>query len=320
MKKFAVAAFVAAFLCAPVYAADIQPSINAVTEYGAQAAAEQKAADDVAYTALQAQFDAYKASHPDVPVPPVDPVPPTTGFPDASNTGPIAGTVLKPATGSITISKAGTYSGLQVLGSITVTAASGVIIENSKVIGGGINADNGRVITVRHTLIDGQGKFSGSACVQAFGFIETIDCRGHENGIVVQSGKNGWAKANYIHDLTSANAQGHFDGIAIQEAVTGFLIEGNAIWGRDTSDVFLKGDFGPIANVTVNANLLRIQPGQVSKTAFVVNVDGRQQKITGLKVTNNQLEKAAFGYMSFDTVSGVVETGNTDWKTGATVH
>jgi len=308
MKGALLAAVV--FVSMSAGAADVQTVINDVKRLVDQSVADALAADAVDDAA------ALKDILP--PLQPVNSVP--TGYPDATNTGPVAGTVFKAATGSMTISKAGTYSGLVVNGDINVTAASGVIIEDSIVTGGGISAGNGNVITVLRCKIDGQGKFAGSAGIQAFGFFEGNDISGHENGIVVQSGSNGWAKGNYVHDLKSSNAQGHFDGIAIQESVNVFLIEGNSVWGRDTSDIFLKGDFGAINDVTVNANLLRIQPGQASKTAFVVNVDGRQQKITGLKVTYNKVERAAFGYMSFDSVAGVVETGNADWETGVPAH
>lgn len=268
---------------------------------------------------LQAEFDAYKASHPATPptTPPVDPptTPPSTGFPDATSTGPKAGTVFTDVASAMTISKAGTYKNLLVHGGINVTVASGVIIEDCIVMDGGIFAENGRPITVRRCRIDGRGKFAGSAGIQAFGFFEGNDIQGHENGIVVQAGSNGWAKGNYIHALRSSAADGHYDGIAIQEKVDGFLIEGNAIWGRDTSDVFLKGDFGPVSNITINANLLAIEPGQEKKTAFVVNISDKAQRISNVRVTNNSVQKAAFGDISVDPkVVGAVVSGNTPYK------
>lgn len=89
--------------------------------------------------------------------------PPPAGFPTPATTGAPAGTVFQPVhNGNLTITKAGTYSGLHVTGAVIVTVP-GVTITDSWIEGIGVNAneplDNESTplgsarMTVSHTTI-----------------------------------------------------------------------------------------------------------------------------------------------------------------------
>ena len=118
-------------------------------------------------------------------------------------------------------------------------------------------------------------------------------------------------KGNYIHDLQDGAGDPHYDGIAVQGNQNGVLIEGNTVIARDTSAVFIKNDFGPISNVTVNHNYLAGDP------VFNIYVDGRANggPITGVTITNNYLEKGYYGYYSIDKSSPVI-SGNIEGVAG----
>jgi hypothetical protein len=240
-----------------------------------------------------------------------------TGFPDASNTGVPSGTTLTPYTGTLHITTDGAViSGLDIRGNVVVDAANVTII-NCRIATNsyyGISGDASN-LTVQNSEINGQGKVGGSYGIMASGTFIGNNIYGYENGIGV-AGSNTVIKGNYIHDLSDpAGVDGHYDGIALHGGDGGesnILIEGNTVLGRDTSDIFIKNNFGPISNVTVTNNYLGSGPG------YNIYVDGRADggPITGVTITNNYLEKGVYGYYSIDNSSPVV-SGNHEYLAGA---
>ncbi len=233
-------------------------------------------------------------------------------FPDASNTGVPAGVTLTPS-GSIVVTKAGTVlKNLDIKGDIVVQAPN-VTIENCRITSSswqGINTNgNADGLVVKNCDIDGQGKVAGSYGILAAGTFIGNDIRGFENGIGV-TGSNTIVKGNYIHDL-KAPGEPHYDGVAMHGGQSNVLVEGNTISGTDTSDVFIKNDFGPISNVKVNNNYLIGNPG------YMVYVDARASggAITGVSITNNQWEKGVYGYYAVES-SNVTVSGNVALKPG----
>ena len=236
------------------------------------------------------------------------PVPPPTGWPDASNTG--AKGTLTPYSGPKTITAANvTIENKTITGSLRVTGAN-FTLKNCKLTyssAWGIDAEGAVNPTIQDSTIVGPG--SAGAANSGFlgsGTLLRNDFSKAENGIVLQGGKS-VVKGNFIHDLlSSAGNAGHYDGISVQGGQNGVLIEDNAIYARDTSDVFVKNDFGNITDVTVNHNYLGGNPG------INVYVDGRGPKgvITNIKITNNVLTGAQFPF-SIDNSSPVI-SGNVD--------
>ena len=236
------------------------------------------------------------------------------GFPDASTTGVPTGTVLTSYTGSMTITQNGTVIENKIIdGSLRITADN-VIIRNCKINYNGmwgIDAEGAGNVTVKDCDIVGPGYNGDSnAAILGSGTFLRNDISRSENGIVLQGGAS-TVKGNYIHNLEDGSSDPHYDGISVQGGQNGVLIEDNTVIARDTSDIFIKNDFGPISNVTVNHNYLAGTPG------INVYVDGRASggPITGVSITNNYIEKGYYDYYSVDNSSPTI-TGNIEYLPG----
>ena len=242
----------------------------------------------------------------------------SSGFPDASTSGVPAGTALKTYTGPMTITKAGTVIENAIInGSLRITADN-VVIKNSVIKYSGtwgIDAEGAKNVTIQNNDNTGPG-YSGiaNAAILGSGNFSGNDISKSENGIVLQGGAS-TVKGNYIHDLEVAGSDPHYDGISVQGGQNGVLIEGNTVIGRDTSDVFIKNDFGPIANVKVIGNLL------LGDSGYPVYVDGRANggPITGVTISNNHVEIGGYGYYSVENASPAI-SGNVEYpRNGAPV-
>jgi hypothetical protein len=235
-------------------------------------------------------------------------------FPNAGTTGVPAGTTLTAYTGPMTITQDNVViEGKIIDGSLRVTGDN-VVFKNCKITYDGwwgIDAEGGANITVQNCDIIGPG-YSGDSNAGILGSGNFIgnDISKSENGIVLLSGAS-TVRGNYIHDLQDGTGDPHYDGISVQGGQNGVLIEGNTVIGRDTSAVFIKNDFGPINDVTVNHNYLAGDP------VYNIYVDGRANggPITGVTITNNYLEKGYYGYYSIDNSSPLI-SGNIEGVAG----
>jgi Right handed beta helix region/RTX calcium-binding nonapeptide repeat (4 copies) len=231
-----------------------------------------------------------------------------TGLPTADNTGVPPGTTLTPYNGTLHVTTNGAViENLDINGQIVVDADN-VTIRNCRVTTTQMYGICGRPMTIQNCEIDGKGVAPGSYGIMASGTFTGNNIHGFENGIGVAD-SNTTIKNNYIHDLQAGGADPHYDGIAVQGGEGGegnILIENNTIISRDTSDIFIKNDFGPISNVTVNHNFLAGDPG------YNVYVDGRASggPITGVTITDNYLQKGHWGYLSIDNSSPVVSNNH----------
>jgi beta-glucanase (GH16 family) len=225
------------------------------------------------------------------------PVPTVAGFPDASTTGVPRGTVLTEYTGPTTISTDGTVIANKIIsGTIRIKAAN-VVVKNSKLTYNdyfGIDAENASNLTVQDCEIVGPGDLGASpAVILGSGTFLRNNISGGEHGIVLSVGPS-VIKGNYLHNGGSNKADPHIGGISVKGGQSGVLIEDNTIFGRDTSDVFLQNQFGPISNVTINHNYLAGDPG------YNIYVEGRFAKgpVTGVSITNNYIIRGHFGFYS----------------------
>jgi Ca2+-binding RTX toxin-like protein len=237
-----------------------------------------------------------------------------SGFPTAETTGVPAGTTLTTYTGPMTITTDGTVIDGKIINGTLVIEADNVVIKNSKIIFNsmwGIDAEDARNVTIQDNDIVGPGSSGDSnSGILGSGTFLRNDISKVENGITLVDGSS-TVKGNYIHDLQDGAKDPHYDGISAQGGQNGVLIEDNTIISRDTSNVFIKNDFGPISNVTVNHNYMAGSAG------YNIYVDGRASGglITGVKITNNYLEKGYYGYYSVDKSSPII-SGNVEYKSG----
>jgi hypothetical protein len=235
-----------------------------------------------------------------------------SGFPTAETTGVPAGTVLTTYTGPMTITTDGTVIDGKIINGSLVIEADNVIIRNCKITYDswwGVSA-GGKNIVIQDCDITGPGYGGDSnSSIVGNGTFLRNDISQSENGILLD-GNSSIVKWNYIHDLQDSGSA-HYDGIEIHGNVNGALIEDNTIISRDTSNVFIKNNFGPISNITINHNYMAGVAG------YNIYVDGRASggPITGVTITNNYLEKGVYGYYSIDNSSPTI-SGNIEYLSG----
>ena len=242
-----------------------------------------------------------------------------TGFPDATTTGVPAGTVLTTYTGPTTITTDGTVIENKIINSQIDIKAANVTLKNCIIQYDGYFAVDvmGANATIQNCKIIGPG---GSGDSPAALMIEETgatlvgnDISGAEHAIVLAS-DSAVVKDNYIHDGGSNKADPHIGGISLKGGENNVLIEGNTVIGRDTTNIFLQNNFGPISNVTINHNYLAGDPG------YNIYVEGRLSggPVTGISITNNVIVKGHYGDFSIVDASPTI-SGNVVYAAGTTV-
>lgn len=235
-----------------------------------------------------------------------------TGYAETAGVEP--GHTLTEYTGPMTVTEAGTLIEDKIINGSLVITADNVTVRNCQVnftFAYGIDAGDRTGTVITHCTITGPGA-SGvtNAGILSSGTITYNDVSLCENGIVLTSGGS-TVRFNRIHDLLVDKAEPHYDGITAQGGQNGVLIEKNHITARDTSGIFLKNDFGAIAAIIINDNLLDGDPGN----QIVVDARGVGGAITDITITANKMLIGAFDYVSFESVTPTY-TGNTNLMTG----
>lgn len=236
------------------------------------------------------------------------------GMPDAASAGVPAGTVLTAYTGPMTITTDGTViDGKIISGQLAVNAAN-VTIKNCVIKDygfWGVDASYDRAIgniTIQNCdFRAADGADTDSAIVGSGNFIGN-DISNGENGIRLQDGAS-IVRDNYIHDLNDVNGDPHLDGIAAQGGQNHVLIEHNTVSGWDTSDIFIKNDFGPINDIVVRNNLLISDPkhGDVASDIYVYGPN-----TTNITITGNYMEKPIWEYIAILNANPTI-SGNVQW-------
>lgn len=233
------------------------------------------------------------------------------GWPDSTNTGVAAGTVLTQHYGDLIITTPGAViSNLDIHGTVYINAPN-VTLENCNITAANyvvVRVQNGvQGVTVQDCTINGSGTNNdGSAGIQGTGTFLRNNIFNVENGITVDdSGKSTLIEGNYIHDLRASGSP-HYDGIQIDGNISNVTISHNTIINShdQTSAIMIDNYFGPISNIVVDNNLL-VGGG------YTVYADGQFSggSITGVSFTNNHLGSGTWGYTSFNKNSPVY-TGN----------
>ncbi|HWK68769.1 MAG TPA: hypothetical protein VNS34_27910 [Rhizobiaceae bacterium] len=230
-------------------------------------------------------------------------------------TGVPAGTpVEKRFTGTLKITADNTViDGWEITGNIVVEAKN-VTIKNTKLLANtyhGIDIlDDSTGFTLVDSEVDGQGVTDN--CVLGFGTFLRNDVHGADHGLQI------WGpsvvRGNYIHDLTSDNADPHFDGIFIGR---GHEIEivGNTIVNHhdQTAAIMMQNSAGSLSRITIDGNVL-VGGG------YTVYLDARHSDSpiddASVRITNNRMGRGTFGYVSFDLTRPQF-SGNVDFSTGA---
>lgn len=243
---------------------------------------------------------------------PVVTVPPVSSWPNASNTGVPAGTVLTNS-GPMTITVPNTIIQNRNISGPVIVKANGVVIKNCRINGNrngfAVDAD-GRNVTVQDSEI---WNASNAAVLCQNGKVLRCNLHHCDNGVVTQGGD--LVQDNYIHDL-GFTADAHVDGVSIQ-AGSGQVVRHNHIESWDTSCVFIKSDFTAIHNVLVENNRLINTPGK--KTAACVYADNSPRKgMSGITFRDNIMEKGNWFYASVVNTS-VTWINNRDYLTGALI-
>jgi hypothetical protein len=176
------------------------------------------------------------------------------GYPDASTTGVPPGTSLKPTDGFTAKTNNAVYDGLDIRGTVTVTATN-VTIKNSKIsnVGfWGVDIEGGSV-TLQNVEID--CGHTGSKGIINGNFVATrINIHNCEDGVFAD--RDFTIRDSYIHDLATSPTA-HNDGIQSIDAIN-ITIEHNRIDATDTSAIWLNNNSGGqlAQNAIVKDNLL----------------------------------------------------------------
>ena len=208
-------------------------------------------------------------------------VPHRCGFPDATNTGVPPGTRLTKVPGqmvsgpgwtydphgAVVVNRAGVVlSGLDIQGQVSVTASHVTIRDVRVVTSGpdsmGISLRRANDVTIEHSTISGTNTGDGRLMVgvkDVYG--DAAGTRVLDDNISrVSTGVQvyqGLIQGNYIHDLGRIPGD-HINGVTTNGDTRPLMIQHNTIFNRfnQTDAIGLFQDFGVVANVTIDDNLL----------------------------------------------------------------
>lgn len=237
-----------------------------------------------------------------------------SGYPNATNTG--ASGTLSVYSGPSTINTPNTTIENQIInGSLLVTAA-GFVLRNCEVnftdsYGVDVDGSPGDAL-IEDCTITGPGVAGqANAGILGSGTFRRNKVSAAENGIVLGLGASTVTR-NYVFGLRSNKAEPHFDGITAQGNQDGVLIQANTVISSDTSCIFVKGDFGDIANVTIDDNFCTFDPDMPTRPASCIYVqDGTTgNTATGILVTNNKLVLGGSSYYTEETATPATKSGN----------
>jgi hypothetical protein len=183
------------------------------------------------------------------------------GYPDATNTGPVAGTSFTTYSGTLQAASNTTYQNLIITGGLLFTGVSNVTVINCKISGQTwgsrvVYCEYGSVsgIVIRNCDIDGGHTNPSTVGVAGDGY--TLDaCNIHGTTDAIDVGSDCTVQNCYVHDLQELSGD-HTDGL--QSSGGGnYLIQHNTIDANGTnSAIFLGPDQGNIVGVTVHDNIL----------------------------------------------------------------
>lgn len=297
-------------------------SITAALAADAAADAAVLKAKDDAYAALLAEYNAYKIAHPATGTPPVEPpveppvTPPSTFDPRTMTiaqieaaTGPRIPVSSMTKSGSVTINKAGTYTGIDYSGTVTIEVAGGVV----KFVDCRFNGLGGY-----YAVINQPEKFKADEI--RFEYCEAsraVNCIAGCNMYIYRCDFHDWENAvnlfgggstlieNYIHGQSmQASSSPHYDGVECNGDGNHKLLRNYVVnTANQTSALMFDNYFGGVLrDIEIDGNYLA---GGGYTLYFDTRFDAAHQATVNVKVTNNTLKKGSFGHLALYD-SGVV--------------
>jgi hypothetical protein len=248
------------------------------------------------------------------------PNPHACGYPDATNTGVPAGTVLVAYSGPWTVTTAGTMISGKDIGQQLTIAAPSVVIKNSKLHGSGSYAIYVRSGSV--TVEDAEifGTYSGSA----IGFDDWTGLRLNIHSMAYDAtklGSNVRLQDSYLHDFASAPGA-HADGGQMQDAAQGnvFITHNTFVMNtrsgtNATSCLIFKPDFGsgPAGTIVVQNNLFSGgSPGDGDRSAWIfIDYTVNGHALANIQFLNNRLVRNSYQFGIMNTNGPpLVDRGN----------
>ena len=217
---------------------------------------------------------------------------PSTGFPDALNSGVPAGTVLT-RSGGLTINAAGTViDGRDISGPVVVNAPN-VTIRNSRIRTTSFWAidNNSTGLLIQDTEIDGLNGF-GTCFGSSDATVRRANIHGCENGFNVRPG-NLTVEDSYIHDLTTGGSA-HTDGAQFGQGAHDIVFRHNTIiagqGGGSTSAIIMWDGDNP-QNTRV-----RVENNRLIGTGAAWTMYTPRQPASDIYINNNRWEPGIFGY------------------------
>lgn len=247
-----------------------------------------------------------------------------TTFPDATMTGVAPGTVLT-ASGGLTPASGTTVSAKNFNDNVNVlwqNVTSGTMINclmsNSANIYVDVEDDSVGVTVTQCTFTGGGGGTTACSLEGGSGTNTVSKCNvsDMENGFGIGQPTGAFISANYIHDLFVDPVNAHTDGIQSTGGFTQCLIQGNSIFGVDTSCIILQNEGAAFSGYNINANLLVMTSG----SACIIIRPKNPNPIGVGSITNNKMG-AGSSYNDFMDLTTLPSpyTGNVDWQTCATI-
>lgn len=255
------------------------------------------------------------------------------GFPNASNTGPAAGTVFTTTTGDfVTTSNGQIVANRQINNGQIDIRHSGVIVRDCIVNSQDFTAIRTTVAAsipgclierCRLTGIGGQNAISPDFADGVE--IRFCDISGYENGIAI--GANAMnIHDNYIHGLMSLSGSPHIDGIQGAGGFTSLTIRHNTIVSWDTSCIIMQTEGGNYSGLVIDNNRCLFDAAHAgSELAYGILCQRKDTDVgtaTNITVTNNRIQKAqaAQSYIFIhNAIAPITVSGNVDDTTGLPV-
>lgn len=179
------------------------------------------------------------------------PHPSVCGFPDASNTGVPAGTILTPFSGSITAGM--TITG-KTIGCLTINVPN-VTIKNSRIAGQcfyGIRSNSSGLVVQDSEISCNNSQGSGIAG-KGYSLIRD-EITGCENGAVLD--RDAQIMDSFVHDMFLGQG-GHTDSVQVYGGAANILIQHNTLLNEDDGGTSaIIADVTDGANITITSNLL----------------------------------------------------------------
>jgi hypothetical protein len=272
------------------------------------------------------------------------------GFPTGTNSGVQAGTVLKNVPGQVSSGPGWTWnpagggyadvtgnganlSDLRIPGNVDVSG-NNVTLNNVAITVSGGGGDSYGVdlrhtanVTIEHSNIQGTNTTTGrlmTGIKDIYGDAtgtQVLANNIQEAGSAVQIFQ-GTIQGNYIHNFGMISTD-HVNGVTTNGDIQPLLIQNNTILNKfgQTDAIGLFQDYGVVANVTVNHNLL------AGGSYSLYGGEGSQGQSSNIKVTNNQFSTmyfkngGAYGPVAYfdNQAPGNTWSGNTWSNTGKTV-